>query len=255
MTFISDWDSGQPNGLWDVGLQWDVNVPSPGGDPTPYLNLVTSEHRNQPDFITMLTAVLQPFADLQVVMASFPSLYDIDVAVGVQEDAVGEWVGITRDLEVPITGVYFELDSATLGLDQGILQGPLDPTDGITVLPDDIYRTLLYAVRLNNSWNGTIPGAYEIWNTLFAGTGTGILIQQGIGMHMTFALTGTTPTPLVLELYFSGDLNVRPEGVTVDYYMTPDTDDDPYFGLDIESSVIAGLDVGGFGFLNDGSGY
>lgn len=255
MTFISDWDSGQPNALWDIGLQFDVNVPTPAGDPTQYLNLVTSEHRLQPDFITMLTAVLQPFADLQVVMAEFPTLYDIDIAVGVQEDAVGEWVGVSRDLTEPLTGIYFTLDSPTLGLDQGILQGPLDPTTGIVQLPDSTYRTLLYAVRLNNSWNGTIPGAYTIWNTLFEGTGTGILIQQGVGMHMILALTGTLPDPITLELYFSGALNVRPAGVEIDYYMTPDVDDDPYFGLDIESSVIAGLDVGGFGFLNDGSGY
>jgi len=84
---------------------------------------------------------------------------------------------------------------------------------------------------------------------------TGILIQDLGGMHMLFALTGTPPSPLLLELYFSGDLNVVPAGVQADYYMTPDSNEDPYFGLDVENSVIAGLDVGGFGFLNNGSGY
>jgi Protein of unknown function (DUF2612) len=255
VSFISDWDSGQPNGLWDVGLQWDVNVPSPGGDPTPYLNLVTSEHRNQPDFIAMLTAVLQPFADLQTVMSSFPSLYDIDVAAGVQEDAVGEWVGVSRDLNEPLTGIYFELDSATLGLDQGILQGPFDPTTGIVQLPDDVYRTLLKAVVLNNSWDGTVPGAYAIWNELFTGTTFGILIQDLSNMHMILAVTGAVPNPTILALFLSGDLNVRPDGVQIDYYMTPDDSADPYFGFDVESSVIAGLDVGGFGYLNNGTGY
>lgn len=170
MTFIDTWDSGQPNGLWDVGIQWDVNSPSPGGDPTPYLNLVTSEHRDQPDFIATLTAVLQPFADLQTVMSSFPTLFDIDVAVGVQEDAVGKWVGVSRNLNEPLTGVYFELDSATLGLDQGILQGPFDPTSGIVQLPDDVYRQLLQAEVLNNSWDGTVTEAYAIWKTLFPDT-------------------------------------------------------------------------------------
>jgi len=255
MSFVDIWDSGLYGADWDSGLDWDTNIGPASGNITPYLNLVTSEHRNQPNFIATLSTLVQPLADLQVVMRSFPGLYDIDVAEGSQLDSVGEWVGISRNLNVPITGVYFSLDSATLGLDQGVLQGPFDPTTGLTQLPDSTYRQLLYAERANNSWDGTIPAAYEIWDTLFSGTGFGILIQDQSNMHMTLAMTGAAPDPLTLQLYLSGDLNVRPAGVMIDNYMTQDVALDPYFGLDANSSTVAGLDVGAFGFLNNGSGY
>jgi Protein of unknown function (DUF2612) len=255
MSFIDSWDSGQPAAFWDFGLQWDVNVGPAPGNVTPYLNLVTSEHRNKPNFIATLAGVLQSFADLQAVMATFPGLFDLDVAVGSQEDELGLWVGVNRNLSEPLLNVYFSLDSATLGLDQGSLQGPFDPTTGLIQLPDSIYRLLLEARIMNNSWDGTIPTAYAIWAALFEGTNFGILIQDLSNMHMIIAMTGAAPDPITLALFLSGELNVRPSGVMIDYYMTPDANGDPYFGLDAETSTICGLDVGAFGFLNNGTGY
>src|ERR1039458_1627914 len=167
MTLISTWDSGQPGANWDVGLQLDVNVGPTPGDPTYYLRLVTSEHIDKPNFIATLTAVLQPLADVQVRLAGMPGIFDLDVAVGDQEDKTGQWVGISRELQEPLTGVYFSLDTVGLGFDQGTWKGPFDPSTYLTALPDDAYRLLLRAKILNNKWDGTIPGAYAAWAELF----------------------------------------------------------------------------------------
>jgi hypothetical protein len=245
MSFVDSWD--QPGATWDSGLQWDVNVgPSPG-DVTPYLNLVTSEHRDKPKFMAMLGGTFQPLADVQVLAAGLAALFDLDVAVGAQLDVVGQWVGQSRNLTVPLTGVYFTFDTAGVGFDEGTWYGPFDPVSGIVSLPDDAYRTLLRATIAANHWDGTIDGAYAAWNILFAGTGFGILIQDLGSMHMLFALIGPTPDAVTLALLKSGYLSLKPAGVKVDAYYSPSVPDQPYFGFGAENANIAGFDTGAWG--------
>jgi hypothetical protein len=201
-----------------------------------------------------LSAVIAPLVNSGLTLESFPAIYDLDLAVGQQEDTTGLWVGVTRDITTPLTGVYFSLDVAGLGLDQGSLQGPLDPTSGVLVLPDADYRTLLYANVAANSWDGTIPGAYKVWNQVFAGTGTGLLIQDHGDMTMTLALTGVIPSALTIALFEGGYLQLKPAGVGIRNYITPFAPSvPPYFGLDAETSAVSGLDVGGFGVEAAGS--
>ena len=252
MSYIGDWDSGEPGAFWDTGLQWDVNVGPAPGDIGPYLRLVTSEHRDKPKFITTLAALIQPLADLQVLLAGVPGLYDVDVAAGVQEDAVGQWVGVGRDITIPLTGVFFSWDVDGLGWGQGNWTTGVDVTE-LVVLPDDQYRTLLYARIVANQWDGTIPGAYAIWNEIFDGTGTGILIQDQDDMRMTLALTGPVPDAVTTALFTGGYLDVRPAGVMIDYYWTPAAPGVPYFGWGVESSGISGWGVGYWGVRHAGA--
>lgn len=249
---INTWDSGQPGATWDGGLQWDVNNGTVIGDISAWLALVTSEHNDKPNFMAMLSMVLQPLADIIAVAQSIPGLFDLDVAVGDQLDKVGLWVGVTRNINVPLQNVYFALDNALVGLDSGSLMGPLDPTTGLVVLPDPQYRTLLRATIAANHWDGTIPGAYAAWNILFAGTGFGILIQDGGDMTMIMALTGPVPDAITAALFTGGFLSLKPAGVGISFNMVLSVSGAPYFGLDLENSAIAGLDVGTFGTTSAG---
>lgn len=247
MTFIDSWDSGQPGATWDSGLQWDVNVgPSPG-DAAPYLALVTSEHNQKPNYMAMVGAAIQPFVDVVFLLGSMPSAFDLDSAVGAQLDVDGEWIGASRQLSASIMNVYFSFDTAGLGFDQGVWEGPYNPSTYLVNLPDESYRLLLRAKILNDRWDGTIPSAYTIWSTVFDGTGFGILIQDLGNMHMIFALTGPTPDPITLALFKGGYLNVRPLGVMVDAYLSPSVAATPYFGFDVENSSISGFNVGAWG--------
>ena len=222
------------------------------GDPTPYLNLITSEHSDKPNFIASLSAVLQPLVDVQVTIQSLPSAFDIDNAVGAQLDIIGQWVGRNRYLLEPLSNVYFSFDTPGLGFDQGTWIGPYDPTSGLVALNDSAYRTLLYAVIGANQWDGTVPSAYAIWETLFNGENYGVLIQDCGGMTMTWALTGNTPDAVTTALFEGGYLSLKPAGVRIDYYMTPGVANSPYFGFDIENSSISGFDVGAWGALAPG---
>jgi len=217
-----------------------------------YTNLITSEYSGQPNFTASVAAAIQPFADLQAILKALIQCYDLDTAVGVQEDAVGLWVGRSRYLEETLN-VYFSLDTAGLGLDQGIWYQIGDPLSGLTILDDDDYRILLRAVIAANNWNGTVPGAYTAWNILFAGTGVNILIDTVASLEMAIALVGQLPSAVVSALFTTGELDLKPAGVTL-YHVLPTLypaaviPGVPIFGLDAQNQSIAGLDYGAWGY-------
>lgn len=245
--FIQNWDTNRPGAQYDVGLQWDVNVGPALGDTTPYLNIITSRHNQKPKFMATVENNAQPYAADIAVAQSMVSLFDIDVAVGDQLDILGQWIGPTRNITIPLTGVYFTLDNALLGFNQGSWYSSFNPLTGLVRLADDAYRTLLRAKIVNNQWDGTIPGAYAVWESAFAGSGLGILIQDLDNMHMIMALTGAVPDAVTLALFKGGYLNIKPSTVKIDAYLTPTVAGAPYFGFDVENSSISGFNVGAWG--------
>lgn len=207
-----------------------------------YLKLIPSQYAKQPKFVAELTALIQPLVDVQNLDVVGP--FDLDTAVGVQLDVIGQWVGVSRDVATPLVGVYFSLDDANLGLDQGIMQGPNDPSSGLVQLPDDQYRQLILARIANNQWDGTIEDAYHFLDPIFEPSGATLIIQDNRDMSMIIALVGGSPTPVLLAMFTGGYLNVKPAGVQITFDVSTSG---PLFGLDVETTLIAGLDVGAFG--------
>lgn len=215
-------------------------------DVTDYTDLITSEHRNRALYPQTIEALVQPSVDLQTMLQQVPALYDLDTAVGVQLDAVGEWVGQSRRLQVPLTGVYFSFDIAGLGFDEGTWQGPFDPSTGLELLPDDSYRTLLRAKIAANVWDGTIPGAYAVWDVLFTPIGVNMFIVDNGDMTMYTGFAGGPFDAVTYELMIGGYLELRPMGVLMLGYIFTSVPDAPMFGFDLDNEMIAGFDVGAF---------
>ena len=134
-----------------------------------YLKLVTRLHASRPHYNAMLAAVLQPFSDLQAFLNSLPAQFDIDQAIGVQLDIVGQWVGQSRNISVPLPNIFFAFDSPNLakGWDRGIWQGPYATVNGLTALDDETYRLLLQTLVMANAWDGSISSAQAILNNFF----------------------------------------------------------------------------------------
>lgn len=245
-----------------------------------YLAKITAQHRNKPDFVATVSATVQPFADLVKSFRTMASAHNIDVAVGDQLDTLGLWIGQSRELAVPLEGIYFSFDTAGLGWDEGTWKGPFDPFTGLTSLPDDSYRRLLYARIVANRWDGTVEGAYEVWNTIFAGGDVGeiativteegdiiivetgvalvtgsedapiLLIQDNADMSITFALIGDISDATLKQLYITGLLTPKPTGVRIAGYLTQSDPDAPYFGFDVQNDNIAGWDTGAWAINN-----
>jgi hypothetical protein len=219
------------------------------GDSTPYLALITSEHAAAPKFRAAVAILAQWGADRVALINSLPAAFDLDLAIGAQLDRLGERIGITRYVQVPLVGVYFAWGTAGVGWGQGTWLGPFDPTTGQVALADDAYRQLLRFKVAANQWDGTIPGAYAAFGQLLAGTGAEALIQDYGDMTMAFALLGPIPSAVLQALFQEGALILRPAGVRATIF-TPSVPATPYFGWGIENSSISGWGVGAWGIVD-----
>lgn len=132
-----------------------------------YLDLITAFHRGKPKFSAVVETVSQCFVGAQVSYGQMVPAYDLDDAVGVQLDAVGEWAGISRNVRTPLEGVYFSFDVSGLGFEQGVWQGPFDPDTGVTSLDNETYRILIRAKIGANHWDGTLESSAAILNEIF----------------------------------------------------------------------------------------
>lgn len=203
-----------------------------------YPALVTSEHK-KPKFLALISAITAPFNAAMEMMASFPGEFDVDFAVGAQLDQVGLWVGIGRWLTLPLEGVYFSWEEPGPGWEEGIWKGSYDPETGLTRLNDDNYRRLIKARIAANHWNGTIPGAYEVWSAAFADAGSKVLIQDNQDMTMTVGIAGSYPDAVFRALLTGGYIPLKPEGVRVKWYaVTPDGG--AIFAWDCDSPELKG---------------
>ena len=208
-----------------------------------YLNLITSEHRDKPKFEATITAGVSPFAKIQDVLNGLPADFDIDTATGVQLDAVGVWIGRSRRIDTPLVGVYFAWDDlASDGWESGIWKGPFDPDSGLVDLPDDSYRVLLKAKIAANSWDGTIPGAYAIWATVF--TNSQLVIQDNQDMSMVVGIAGQPLSIVDQALLTNGYIPLKPEGVRIQYYAIAPAAGALFAWDTDESTALAGWDTG-----------
>lgn len=211
-----------------------------------YTAKVTSEHNQKPNFMGVVLNNTEPFASLQEFLNTYIGVFDLDAAVGVQLDQVGKWIGRSRYVDIPLTGVYFTWDETVdVGWDSGVWKGMFDPDSGLIRLPDDSFRTLLKAKVVANAWDGSIPGAYAIWNAAFSGQSY-IIIQDNQDMSMTVGIAGQPLDIVTRALLTNGYLPLKPEGVRINVYsITPVSG--PLFAWDAESDALAGGEVGNWG--------
>lgn len=182
-----------------------------------YTNLITSEHASQPNYNATVSLTTQPFSALKDLYNSIPTIYDIDTAVGNQLDVLGQWIGRSRRIALPLTGVYFTWrDTVLTGWRSGVWKGLYDPTSGLVNLPDDSYRKLLKTKIVANYWDGSIPGAYTAWGTIFPASS--VIIQDNQNMSMTIGITGQSLSAVDQQLLIGGYIPLRPEGVRIAYY-------------------------------------
>jgi hypothetical protein len=209
-----------------------------------YLNLITSAWQDKPNFTSMVSQDVSILVQVQNCLSSMIPIFDLDLPpVGEQLDVLGQWVGISRQVKVPIVGVYFSWDDTqATGWDYGTWQ-PFTQPVSITLLPDDAFLTLIRAKIAANYWKGTIDDAYRIWDTVFPTFK--VIIQDYQNMSYAMALVGGIVDSLTLALLLGGYLPLRPEGVEIVEFFTA-TDNNPAFAWDIinPSLFLAGWDTG-----------
>ncbi|WP_447873677.1 DUF2612 domain-containing protein [Serratia fonticola] len=212
---------------------------------TKYQRLITSYHKHKPKFYDHISLITQPFIDIQAATNQQINDFDLDTAIGVQLDAVGIWIGISRTIKTPIEGVFFSLDIEGVGLDQGVWQGEFD-AGGLTVLDDDTYRTILRAKIAANHWDGTTETLSDVYQAIFPDHKTRIFAVDNFDMTMDVFITGEDISAVMKAVIVQGYLDVKPSTVGIKSY-TITSEPGQLFGLDVDNAFIAGLDTGVWG--------
>lgn len=180
---------------------------------TPYLDLVTPEYQDSPNFLSFLQIFLQKLDDAYNCAQAIEAAFDLDNAVGTQLDMLGQIAGATRLL-------------------------PFQPSNGANpMLGDDDYRVLIKATIGRNMWDGRIDTLYPLWKNLYPNGS--ISIQDNQNMTMTVYLTGNFSS-IQIDMITNGLIIPRPEGVLINYALGTY----PLFGFDQDNSYISGFDKG-----------
>lgn len=195
-----------------------------------YTSLITSEHRDKPNYLALVTLLTSFAVDERNVMGDMPVVdFDVDVAEGVQLDAVGLWVGVRRTITIEPSEAY---------------PTPSQPYQ--VDLDDDVLRRLIYARAVANRWDATPEGIKAILEAFYGPAGTYAAVVDNQDMSIDLYIGGVSPTAAEAAVFSQFLLPVRPSGVRVrDTHIAPSGG--PLFGLDIENFFIAGPDHGSFG--------
>jgi hypothetical protein len=216
-----------------------------------YLDLITPFFRGQPKFEATVALVCDILAQYQAwLVNNIPQCFDVDVAIGLQLDMTGQWIGKDRNLTEPVYDAYFSFDIAGLGFDQAVWQGPYSPGYAVTKLDDPTYRCLLYAKIAANESDGTIATIEKIYNDFYACIGgnpnTNIYVEDRQDMSYVVGISGQIPTILEQSLLTTEFVPLKPEGVQV-YYEVTSVNNTSLFGFDVENQYIKGFDEGSWG--------
>lgn len=215
-----------------------------------YTWLITNFHAVKPLFFKHIDLSTRPFIDISTGLSGLIKAFDIDSATGAQLDILGEWIGLSRVVRQPITGVYFSFDNDGLGFEQGIWQGPYDPDEGYTTLSDDTYRLILKAKIAINSWDGQNDSLPAILDMATAGSGLRMQIVDNQDMTISiwvFPEKDITEVSLeILAVIRQGYLTVKAAGVYTGAIEIPSAGT-RLFGFDMGNEYLGGFDEGAWG--------
>ena len=217
-----------------------------------YIQLIPSWNSDKPRFVNTLAALLQPMADAQAMLEKLNADFDIDTAIGVQLDQVGQWVGNSRWVMVPITDVYFAFDweDQHVGFDQGVWFRPYDPVIGTKPLDDETYRKVLQFKAVANEWDGTTPSIVAALDQLFPDIAVNDLGDKRDGLMSEEVLLPSSLSDLMIAVLVQ-DFFIKPGGVRCNFYVSTAVGK-PIFGFDVvwtetKHTAIAGFDLAAWG--------
>lgn len=102
-----------------------------------YLNKITSEHKIRPKYMATVAMLLDYTDPSMEICLGMHSAFDVDTAVGVQLDVLGQYLGKPRNILYKFEG------------------------GESSILSDEIYRALIKATIIKNNWRGGISDLYD----------------------------------------------------------------------------------------------
>lgn len=207
-----------------------------------YTRLVTWQHR-KPKFLEFVTTMVRPFVDIMNSSWTLESRgYDIDRSTGAELDVLGEWIGLSRHVSLEIPESFFgwgytpDSDPRNWGGGKWAAGGVIPKS--VYALDDSIYRFFLKLKIILNGWDGTVPGLYEAFDSMFSSKDCTVNVRDNQDMTMSFTLRMDTENELYLLLLQQDYLKIRPAAVGITYRIAPLAD---IFWTDHEKDVEIGI--------------
>jgi hypothetical protein len=226
-----------------------------------YKRLVTSEYRHSPRFTAMVQKLLSYGLDIDNSINNMLLAFEMDNASTAQLDILGQIVGVGRQLK-------FEPSAAAIGevicpspaeMASGevypIIYTPtpdkLESTPMLTgyppaemgegnLLDDEVFRLMIKARIIQNTWKGTIGELYDLWDTVM-GAEKKLSIEDLQDMSYNIVLQGDY-TQLEEELIIHAYVIPKPEGVRINVLTFVSTDGLPLFSYDYNTMRYSGYE-------------
>lgn len=224
-----------------------------------YKRLITSEYRHSEKFCAMVEKLIYYGLETDSAVDSMLVAFEVDTATTAQLDILGTIVGVSRQLSfepsaaavgelyVPVHQSFLAVKSIRLFIHQvqtkcqkhSFLSGfaPSDMTSG-NLLDDDVYRLMIKAKIIQNSWKGTISELYELWSAVM-GADKKIYIEDKQDMSYDVVLQGEY-TKLEEELIVHAYIIPKPEGVRINILTFVSTEGLPLFAYDYNTMRYSG---------------
>jgi len=213
-----------------------------------YLAHITPYHRGKPAFSDTVAASVTDFADLQAFLHFLFEAFDIDTGIGAQLDVIGDWVGRSRVIPIPIKPPWFTIGDGLRGIGAGYLfQDGISFGSTNAVLDDETFRALLFAKIAANNWDGSHEGAKAALEIFFNEVfGALVVVHDDGPMSVIIGLAQTIPPTPGLYILARSLITVKAAGVATSYCVTT-VDDAPLFGIGVDNDRVAGIGSGAIG--------
>lgn len=185
--------------------------------------------------MALVALLANPFSDIAALIDSFPALFDLDAAVGVQLDATGAWIGLARQVSGILVPGFFGFSDDTSALGFGELTDPSvggrffelsDSAGGSAILADPEYRQILRAKILQNQWDGSVAQFEAALLDILGPPGPASFVSAAYpaltfdpGTKVVTIIPTAIPDPVVYALLTQHDLVPRAAGVRYQYLL------------------------------------
>lgn len=147
-----------------------------------YANLLIIQYNQKPKASATIQATAKPFI-MNKLALDIQSAYNIDTAIGVQLDVLGEYIGLSRNAQT--------------------FTGPV-------TLDDNDYRTLLKVKTVENSSKGSL---YDIQQILTGFFGDDLLVFDYADMSLDYFFNSSIGSETLAEVFVKDGLLPKPMGV------------------------------------------
>lgn len=225
-----------------------------------YKRLVTSEYRHSPHFTAMVQKLLSYGLDIDNSINNMIVAFDVDNASTAQLDILGQIVGVSRQLTFEPSAVA-TIDDVICPSPDEMASGEIYPiiytpapdklasTPMLTgyppaemgmgnLLDDEVFRLMIKARIIQNTWKGTISELYDLWDAVM-GANKKLSIEDLQDMSYNIVLQGDY-TRLEEELIIHAYVIPKPEGVRINVLTFVSTDGLPLFSYDYNTMRYSG---------------